>query len=102
MKFGEFGVLPERGRKPVETETVEEVATAVAERASNFLYLSNQSISVTRIGDSVVDNGATPHIERQVKILLYANFGDNRVISRHFPDPWSSRSPGLNLCDFWL
>ncbi|GFX17299.1 uncharacterized protein TNCV_3553061 [Trichonephila clavipes] len=49
-----------------------------------------------------MQNGATPPIVRQVKALLSANFGDNRVISRHFPDAWPSRSPELNPCDFWL
>ncbi|GFX04249.1 hypothetical protein TNCV_3973981 [Trichonephila clavipes] len=40
--------------------------------------------------------GATLHIGCQIKVLLNANFGDNRVISRHFPDAWPSRSPDLN------
>ncbi|GFS61563.1 transposable element tc3 transposase [Trichonephila clavipes] len=33
-----------------------------------------------------VQDGATPNIGHQAKGLLSANFGDNRVISRHFPD----------------
>ncbi|GFW98885.1 uncharacterized protein TNCV_4655121 [Trichonephila clavipes] len=45
---------------------------------------------------------AIPHIERQVKALLSANFGGNLVISKHFPYSWSSRSPDLNPLDFWL
>ncbi|GFY26968.1 DUF4817 domain-containing protein [Trichonephila clavipes] len=43
---------------------------------------------------------AIPHIGRQVKELISANFGDNRVTSRHFPDTWPSRSPDFN--DLWL
>ncbi|GFV56749.1 uncharacterized protein TNCV_2539511 [Trichonephila clavipes] len=41
MKFeetGNLGVLPGRGRKSVGTETVEEVATAMVERASSSIY----------------------------------------------------------------
>ncbi|GFX34871.1 hypothetical protein TNCV_2328111 [Trichonephila clavipes] len=34
---GDLGVLPGRGRKPVETESVEEVATTVVERASSSI-----------------------------------------------------------------
>ncbi|GFT37798.1 uncharacterized protein TNCV_4128711 [Trichonephila clavipes] len=49
-----------------------------------------------------MQEGATPHIGAQIKALLSANFGDNRVISRHFPDAWLSPSPDLNPCDFWL
>ncbi|GFU59386.1 transposable element tc3 transposase [Trichonephila clavipes] len=195
MKFEETGnldVLHGRGRKLVATETVEEVATAMVERASNSIFSSASGRSVTRIGDSVVDNeavntqsyriwgtstpntlhqrplhsdyvtawcrftaefilghfffeiltpqgpercsvtspryrellqqqvipalqerqclqttifmqdGATPHIARQVKALLSVNLGDNHVTSRHFPDARPSRSPDLNPCDFWL
>ncbi|GFT16854.1 uncharacterized protein TNCV_1334311 [Trichonephila clavipes] len=47
-------------------------------------------------------DGATPHFGRQVKTLLSANFGDNRVISRIFSDAWSSLSPDFNPCDFCL
>ncbi|GFW72373.1 uncharacterized protein TNCV_704101 [Trichonephila clavipes] len=49
-----------------------------------------------------MQDGATPHIGRQVKGLLSANYGNNRVISRHFQDAWPSRSPDLNSCNFWL
>ena len=48
-----------------------------------------------------MQDGAPPHIGRSVKELLRATFGD-RVISRHFEDPWPPRSPDLNPCDFWL
>lgn len=49
-----------------------------------------------------MQDGATPHIGREVKELLRANFGENRVISRAFQDAWPPRSPDLNPCDFWL
>ncbi|GFW55574.1 hypothetical protein TNCV_119581 [Trichonephila clavipes] len=39
-RFFFWGVLPRRGRKPVGTESVEEVATAVVERASSSIYSS--------------------------------------------------------------
>ncbi|GFU75815.1 uncharacterized protein TNCV_1652751 [Trichonephila clavipes] len=48
-----------------------------------------------------MQDGAIHHIGRQVKALLSGNFGDNRVISRHFPDAWLC-PPDLNPCDFWL
>ncbi|GFW65319.1 uncharacterized protein TNCV_395851 [Trichonephila clavipes] len=47
------------------------------------------------------DEGIPP-IERQVKALLSAKCGDNRVISRHFLDTWPFRTPYLNPCDFCL
>ncbi|GFX66632.1 uncharacterized protein TNCV_1427981 [Trichonephila clavipes] len=47
-----------------------------------------------------MQDGATPHIGRQVKALLSANIGANHVVSRHFPDVWPSRSPDLNPCGF--
>ncbi|GFS55237.1 transposable element tc3 transposase [Trichonephila clavipes] len=47
-------------------------------------------------------DGETPHIGRPAKVLLNANFGDNHVVSRHFPDAWPPRSTDLNPCDFWL
>ncbi|GFS95297.1 uncharacterized protein TNCV_2631111 [Trichonephila clavipes] len=47
-------------------------------------------------------DGVTPHIGRQVKALVSANFIDNLLISRNFPDAWPSLSPDLNLCDFRL
>ncbi|GFW34018.1 uncharacterized protein TNCV_287021 [Trichonephila clavipes] len=49
-----------------------------------------------------MQDGVTPHIRHQVKALISANFGDNSVISRHFPDAWPSCSPDLNPCDLWL
>ncbi|GFV96931.1 uncharacterized protein TNCV_4351441 [Trichonephila clavipes] len=49
-----------------------------------------------------MQDGTTLHFGHQVKALLSAKFGDNRVISQHFPDAWPSRSPDLNPCDFRL
>ncbi|GFU71699.1 hypothetical protein TNCV_3036391 [Trichonephila clavipes] len=51
MKFdeiGDLGVLPGRGRKPVGTETVEEVAIAAVESASSSIYSSASGQSVSR------------------------------------------------------
>ncbi|GFT33932.1 hypothetical protein TNCV_4384081 [Trichonephila clavipes] len=53
MKLEETGDLdvPGRGRKPDRSESLEEVATAVIERASSYIYSSaSGSISVTRFG----------------------------------------------------
>ncbi|GFW40190.1 uncharacterized protein TNCV_5118731 [Trichonephila clavipes] len=36
------------------------------------------------------------------KALLSANFGDDRVISRHFPDAWPSSSFDFNPWDFLI
>ncbi|GFV97484.1 hypothetical protein TNCV_2039921 [Trichonephila clavipes] len=47
MKFeetGDLGVLPGRGREPVGTENVEEVATAVVERASSSQSILQQVV----------------------------------------------------------
>lgn len=46
-------------------------------------------------------DGAPPHIYRPVKQVLQESFG-NRIISRHFPNPWPARSPDLNPLDFWF
>ncbi|GFX12789.1 putative DD41D transposase [Trichonephila clavipes] len=49
MKFEETGnlcVLPGKGRKSVGTETAEEVATAVIERASSSLFTSAKKLTV--------------------------------------------------------
>ncbi|KMQ82897.1 transposable element tc3 transposase [Lasius niger] len=49
-----------------------------------------------------MQDGAPPHIATSVKQLLRAQFGVDRIISRHFPTTWPPRSPDLNPCDFWL
>ncbi|GFT48089.1 hypothetical protein TNCV_178591 [Trichonephila clavipes] len=49
MKFkdsGDSGLLPGRGRKPVATETVQEVTTVLIERDSSFIYSSESGRSV--------------------------------------------------------
>ncbi|GBL94545.1 hypothetical protein AVEN_235631-1 [Araneus ventricosus] len=45
-----------------------------------------------------MQDGAPPQIANPVK----QHFGNARIISRHFPTAWPSRSPDLNPCDFWL
>lgn len=47
-------------------------------------------------------DGAPAHIFRDVKDFLLQHFGNDRVISRHFPQFWPPRSPDLNPCDYWL
>ena len=49
-----------------------------------------------------MQNGAPPHIGRQVQCLLRETFTDERIISRSFPNPWTARSPDLDPFDFWL
>lgn len=46
-------------------------------------------------------DGAPPHIKRNVKELLQKTFTDDRIISRHFPNIWPPRSPDLSPVDFW-
>ncbi|GFV99756.1 uncharacterized protein TNCV_5081161 [Trichonephila clavipes] len=118
---GVLSVQPGRRKKPVGSETVEVVAFAVVERAFSSIYSAARVRPVTRelkITWSTVDSavqerqclqttifmqdGATSHIGHQVKALLSENFGNNRVISRHFPDASLSRSIHLNPRDFWL
>ncbi|GBM47269.1 hypothetical protein AVEN_136857-1 [Araneus ventricosus] len=38
-----------------------------------------------------MQNGAPPHIETTVKQLLNLHFGNDRIISRHFPTAWPPR-----------
>ncbi|GBM36494.1 hypothetical protein AVEN_249684-1 [Araneus ventricosus] len=49
-----------------------------------------------------MQDGAPTHIATPVKQLLNLNFGNDRIISRHFPTAWPPRSPDLNPCVFWL
>ena len=49
-----------------------------------------------------MQDGAPPHIPTPVKQLLNAQFGDDRIISRHFPTTWPPCSSDLNPRDFWL
>ena len=49
-----------------------------------------------------MQDDAPPHIATPVKQLLSAQFGDDRIISRHFSTTWPPRSPDLNPCDFCL
>ncbi|GBN12334.1 hypothetical protein AVEN_95190-1 [Araneus ventricosus] len=47
-------------------------------------------------------DGTPPHIATTVTQPLNLYFGNDRIISRHFPSAWPPRSPDLNPCDFWL
>ncbi|GBN40210.1 hypothetical protein AVEN_192945-1 [Araneus ventricosus] len=49
-----------------------------------------------------MQDGAPSHISTKVKQLLNLHFGKERIISRHFPTAWPSRSHDLNHCIFWL
>ncbi|GBM56427.1 hypothetical protein AVEN_56112-1 [Araneus ventricosus] len=50
----------------------------------------------------LMQDGAPPHFVTPVKQLLNLHFGNDRIISRHFPTAWPPRSPDFNPCDFWL
>lgn len=47
-------------------------------------------------------DGAPPHIRRDVKEFLLDHFGQERIISRGFDQEWPARSPDLNPCDYFL
>ncbi|GBN20788.1 hypothetical protein AVEN_114359-1 [Araneus ventricosus] len=47
-----------------------------------------------------MQDGAPPNIATPVKQLLNLLFGNDGIISRHFPTAWPPRSPDLNPCDF--
>ncbi|GBM55541.1 hypothetical protein AVEN_16355-1 [Araneus ventricosus] len=49
-----------------------------------------------------IQNGAPPHMAKPVKHLFDLHFGNDRIISNHFPTTWPPRSPDLKLCDFFL
>ncbi|GBM31259.1 hypothetical protein AVEN_167210-1 [Araneus ventricosus] len=49
-----------------------------------------------------MQDGAHPNIAAPVKHLLSLHFGNDRIISCHFPTACPPRSPDLNSCDFWL
>ena len=48
-----------------------------------------------------MQDGAPAHISNGVKQFLQNQFGDDRVISRHFRHFWPPRSPEINPCDYW-
>ncbi|GBM32291.1 hypothetical protein AVEN_78268-1 [Araneus ventricosus] len=49
-----------------------------------------------------MQDGAHPNIATSVKHLLSLHFGNDRIISCHFPTACPPRSPDLNSCDFRL
>ena len=49
-----------------------------------------------------MQDGAQPHIARQVIALLRAHFGDERSILKSFPTAWPFHFMDINFFDFWL
>ncbi|GBM81473.1 hypothetical protein AVEN_163631-1 [Araneus ventricosus] len=49
-----------------------------------------------------MQDSAPPHIATPVKQLLNLHFGNDRIISCHFPTAWPPRSPDLYPYDSWL
>ena len=49
-----------------------------------------------------MQDGDTPHYAKNVTDYLTKIFGENRVISRGFPQSWRARSPDLNPLDYWF
>ena len=47
-------------------------------------------------------DGAAPHIDKQLRALLEKTCGSEKVISRGFPNEWPAQSPDLTPLDFWL
>ncbi|GBO27846.1 hypothetical protein AVEN_29604-1 [Araneus ventricosus] len=56
------------------------------------------SLQQLRCVDSTIfmQDDSPPHITTPVKQLLNLQFGNDRIISRHFSTAWSPRSPDLN------
>ncbi|GBL90752.1 hypothetical protein AVEN_215499-1 [Araneus ventricosus] len=70
-------------------------------------FLRNQFIPALqqrgRVDSTIfMEYGAPPHIATPLKQLLNLNFGNDRIISRHFPTACQPLLPDLNPCDFWL
>jgi len=49
-----------------------------------------------------MQDGAPPHYAKNVRDYLTKMFGENRVISRGFPQAWPARSPDMNPLDYWF
>ncbi|GBN61464.1 hypothetical protein AVEN_199811-1 [Araneus ventricosus] len=49
-----------------------------------------------------MQDGAPPNIATPVSQVLNMHFGNDRIISHHYPKAWPQWSPDLNTCDFWL
>ena len=47
-------------------------------------------------------DGAPPHIKKNVKEFLVRNFTMDRVVCRQFDNTWPPRSPDLNPLDFFF
>ena len=50
----------------------------------------------------VMQDGAPPHVKKEVKQFLVENFTENRIISRHFPIEWPPYSPDVNPLEFFF
>ncbi|GBM36093.1 hypothetical protein AVEN_179092-1 [Araneus ventricosus] len=115
-----FDVKCCRGRKAIASTSVENAATALQEASSSDLGTCSARGNSRTLDMSVsmlipalqqrgcvdstifIQDGAPPHIATPVKQLLNLHFGNDRIISHHFPTAWPPRSPDLNPCDFWL
>lgn len=49
-----------------------------------------------------MQDGAPPHIAKDVKQFLLQTFSQSRVISRDFPHFWPAYSPDINPLDFFF
>ena len=47
-----------------------------------------------------MQDGAPPHIPREVKDLLLRSFSEDRFLSQHFRYAWPPVSPDANPCDY--
>ena len=72
-------------------------------------FLPNHALPAFQLRNCVdrtvfMQGSAPMHIATPVKQLLnaYFQFGDDGIISCHFPTTWPSRSSDLNPYDFWL
>ncbi|GBN28558.1 hypothetical protein AVEN_181596-1 [Araneus ventricosus] len=86
---------------------VEEIGPSGPVTVQSMEHVRNQLIRALQqrgCVDSTIfmQDGSPPHIATPVKQLLNLHFGNDRIISRHFPTAWPPRSPDLNPCAFWM
>ncbi|GBO39884.1 hypothetical protein AVEN_501-1 [Araneus ventricosus] len=82
-----------------------ETCTVNGTRYESFLH--NQLVPALQQRGCVdskifMQDGALPYIATPVKQLLNLHFGNDRIISHHFPTAWPPRSPELNPWYFCL
>ena len=82
-----------------------EVFSVTGEKYADTLqYLTIPSLADKHLLESTtfIQEGASPHIDRQVKDILRRSFGDDSVMSCHFRYACPPNFPDLYPCDYCL